>query len=197
MTPHIPFGYNLFTGREKPGRKTPTMPATTFTTVHECFRCGGFKRAFSTFSHTNGGRCLRCNGGLRTLVTKPVARMDEYIPAAERRARAIATIAKILEITGEPRVMDESGKAVSPWGFAYRVKGDDMMVFAAALTIAPEAVRVRGWRAFCAVARAKLGDRAERVIAKTRALAAEYAGTGSEGVGAWLGESATAEAVSA
>jgi hypothetical protein len=72
-----------------------------------------------------------------------------------------------------------------------------MMVFAAALTIAPEAVRVRGWRAFCAVVRAKLSDRAERVIAKTRALAAEYAGVAAEEVGGWLGESETAEAVSA
>ncbi len=174
------------------------MPATTFTFICECFRCAGFKTAFTPFSHTNGGRCLRCNGGLRDVCTKPLSRLEEYEPgAAKRRADTIATIAKVLGIMGEPRQVDANGKAVSPWGFVYRMKGDDMMVFAAALTMAPEAVRVRGWAAFCAKARATLGERAERVIRKTRALAATYAGTGTDGVGEWLGERATAEAMSA
>ena len=174
------------------------MPATTFTMICECFRCNGFKRAFSTFSHTNGGRCLRCNGSLRTVVTKPLARLTEYKPdAAANRADTIATIAKVLGIMGAPRQVDANGKAVSPWGFTYRTKGDDMMVFAAALSMAPEAVRVRGWAAFCAKARATLGERAERVIRKTRALAATYAGTGTDGVGEWLGETASAETVAA
>ncbi len=174
------------------------MPATTFTFICECFRCAGFKTAFTPFSHTNGGRCLRCNGGLRDVCTKPLSRLEEYEPgAAKRRADTIATIAKVLGIMGEPRQVDANGKAVSPWGFVYRMKGDDMMVFAAALTMAPEAVRVRGWAAFCAKARATLGERAERVIRKTRALAAAYAGTGTDGVGEWLGERATAEAMSA
>ena len=175
------------------------MPATTFTMICECFRCNGFKRAFSTFSHTNGGRCLRCNGSLRTVVTKPLARLTEYKPdAAANRADTIATIAKVLGIMGAPRQVDANGKAVSPWGFTYRTKGDDMMVFAAALSMAPEAVRVRGWAAFCAKARETMdAERAERVIRKTRALAATYAGTGTDGVGEWLGETASAETVAA
>ena len=177
------------------------MPATTFTFICECFRCNGFKGAFLPFSGVNEGRCLRCNGGLRDVCTKPIARLEEYEPgAAKRRADTIATIAKVLGIMGAPRMTDANGKPVSPWGFTYRVKGDDMMVFAAALSMAPEAVRVRGWAAFCAKARATLGERAERVIRKTRALAAAYAGTGEDGVGEWLEEravEASAETVAA
>lgn len=168
------------------------MPATTFVMICECFRCAGFRSAFAPFSGINSGRCLRCNGGLRDVVTKPLARLEEYEPgAAKRRADSIATIAKVLGLIGREVTRDASGRMVSPWGFAYRLKGDDMAVFCAALTIAPPAVRTRGWAAFCAKVRATLEDgkgRAERVITKTRKLAAEYAGTGSEGVGEWLGE---------
>ena len=77
------------------------MPATTFTFICECFRCNGFKGAFLPFSGVNEGRCLRCNGGLRDVCTKPIARLEEYEPgAAKRRADTIATIAKVLGIMG-------------------------------------------------------------------------------------------------
>ena len=175
------------------------MPATTFTFICECFRCNGFKGAFLPFSGVNEGRCLRCNGGLRDVCTKPIARLEEYEPgAAKRRADTIATIAKVLDLVGAPIARDAKGHKVSPWGFAYRLVSDDMMVFAAALSMAPEAVRVRGWAAFCAKARETMdAERAERVIRKTRALAATYAGTGTDGVGEWLGETASAETVAA
>jgi hypothetical protein len=167
-----------------------TTTATTFTSFGECFRCHGFRRAFSTFS-VNGGRCLRCNGRLREEITKPVARMSEFYPdAAARRAESIATIAKALELIGADVLRDEKGRKVSAWYFAYCVMGDDFRVLCAALTIAPEAVRVRGWSAFTAKARATLGDRAEKVIAAGRRIAAEYAGVGTDHVAAWLGEAA-------
>lgn len=160
----------------------------TFTIVCECFRCNGFKRAFSTFTHTNDGRCLRCNGGLRTIITKPIYRLEEFEGSAEkRRADSIATIAKVLSFVGAPVPRDSAGKVVSEWGFAYRMKGDTLAVFVSALTIAPDAVRVRGWSAFCAKARATLGDRAEAVIASTRRRAIAFAGLTEETVDGWLG----------
>lgn len=164
------------------------MPQTTFTSFGECFRCHGFRRAFSTFS-VNDGRCLRCNGRLREEITKPVERMAEFHPdAAARRAESIATIAKALEFIGAPVPRDEKGRKVSPWHFAYRVTGDDLRVLCAALTIAPEAVRVRGWRAFTVKGRATLGDRAEKVIAAGCRIVAEYAGMPEGEVAGWLGE---------
>jgi hypothetical protein len=167
--------------------------ATTFTLYGECFRCHGFRRAFATFSHTNGGRCLRCNGALREPITKPLWRLEEFEgSAAKRRADSVAIIAKVLARVGEPAMRDAQGKKASEWGFAYRVKSDTLCIFVSALTIAPADVRVRGWAAFCAKARATLGERAESVIASARKKAVEYGGMGTDGVGAWLGETAEA-----
>jgi hypothetical protein len=161
--------------------------ATTFTIISECFRCHGFKRAFSTFN-VNSGRCFRCNGGLRTIVTKPIERLAEVKgDASQRRAESIATIAKVLSIVGAPAPRDLDGKCVSEWGFAHRVKSDTIMIFASALTIAPADVRRRGWAAFCAKARATLADRSERVIEDAKRAAAAYAGLTEQMVDAWLG----------
>jgi hypothetical protein len=162
--------------------------ATTFTIHTECFRCNGFKRAFSTFS-VNGGRCLRCNGSLRETVTKPIERLVEFKgDAATRRADSIATIAKALSLVGQPATRSAEGKKISDWGFAYRVESDTIRIFASALTTAPADVRARGWAAFSATARATLGERAEAVIATARARATEYAGVSAESASEWLGE---------
>lgn len=166
--------------------------APSFTFICECFRCHGFKRAFSTF-RINDGRCLRCNGTLRDIVTKPAHRMDEYFPASERRARAIATIAKVLGMVGVDAKRDSKGVRVSDWGFAYAKKNDECLIFAAELTTAPEDVRRRGWSAFCAKARASFGaERAEKLINATRARVIAFSGLTAETVGAWLGETAEA-----
>lgn len=167
--------------------------ATTFTLFGECFRCHGFKHAFETFSHMNDGRCLRCNGALREPVTRPLHMLEEFEgPAAKRRADSIATIAKVLARVGEPAMRDAQGKVMSEWGFAYRVKSDTLCIFVSALTIAPADVRARGWAAFTKKARATLGERAESVIASARKKAVEYGGMGTDGVGAWLGETTEA-----
>lgn len=166
--------------------------APSFTFICECFRCGGFKHAFST-SSANGGRCLRCNGTLRDIVTKPAHRMDEYIPASERRARAIATIAEVLGMVGVDAKRDEKGARVSEWGFAYARQNDECLIFAAQLTTAPEDVRRRGWSAFCAKVRAAFDtERAEKLISATRARVVTFSGLTTETVGAWLGETAEA-----
>ena len=177
---------------------TTTITAPTFTFICECFRCAGFKRAFSTFRGVNDGRCLRCNGTLRDLVTKPTHRMDEYLPAGERRTTAIATIAKVLSMVGADAKRDEKGARMSEWGFTYARKNDDCLIFAAALTTSPDDVRRRGWVAFCAKARAKFpADRAEKLIAATRTRVVAFSGLTSETVGAWLGESVANATVAA
>lgn len=172
-----------------------TAPAFTF--ICECFRCAGFKRAFSTF-RVNDGRCLRCNGTLRDIVTKPAHRMDEYLPASERRAQSIATIAKVLSMVGADAKRDEKGRRMSEWGFTYAQKNDDCLIFAAALTTSPDDVRLRGWSAFCAKARAKFpAERAEKLIVATRNRVIAFSGLTPETVGAWLGESVAAATVTA
>jgi hypothetical protein len=166
--------------------------ATHFTEVFECFRCAGFKRAFSLHPGVNGGRCLLCNGALRTVRTSPVAKMAlSYQYPAARRAEAIETIARALTIIGAPAAAVD-GRRVSPWGYSYDRKSDTMNHLAAAFSIAPDDVRVRGWAAVTAKVRATLGDRGEAVIATLRRRTAAFSGLAEDQVGAWVGEAGEA-----
>lgn len=153
------------------------MNATTFTTICECFRCGGFKDAFTHLRLVNDGKCLRCDGKLRDVVTRPVAELAAYYPDAEAlRAETIATIAKVLTVIGKAATVDAKGKRVSVWGFAYHAKGDDALMFCAALSRAPEDVRRRGWAAFVRTVNAEMPQRAEKIIAQARARVAQFTG---------------------
>ncbi len=171
-----------------------TTTASTFAQFGECFRCHGFKRAFDNFSHVAGGTCFRCGGTLREDIIKPAAQLDEYAPS--RRAESIAVIAKVLSLVGQPIARDANGAKVSAWGFASYRKGDNERAFCAALSIAPDDVRARGWAAFCRKVRETMPTKGDAPMGYARRLVAHYTGLPADAVGAWLGETA-AESVAA
>ena len=160
--------------------------ATHYTEIFACHRCVGFARAFETFRSVNGGRCLACDGALRNARTVPNA--SDTRTAAQRRAQAIADIKLALACVGAPKPV------ASPWGYPTRRSDDTFLHIAAALSIAPNDVRVRGWAAVTSALRACKGDRAERMIGRLRTRAAEFSGQQGADISAWLGESAAVSA---
>ena len=89
-----------------------------------------------------------------------------------------------------------NGAKVSAWGFASYRKGDNERAFCAALSIAPDDVRARGWAAFCRKVRETMPEKGDAPMSYARRLVAHYAGLPAEAVGAWLGET-VAESVAA
>ena len=158
----------------------------TFLMFMECHRCAGYKRAFEHHYRVNGGRCLACNGTLRTTVTKPLSRLTEFYPDA--RARSISTLARVLELTGAKRETDANGKTVSAWGFVQHRKGDNEAMAVAALSIAPADVRARFWRAFSAKVRATMPEKGDAPMTFIKRKVCETTGITEGEVGAWLGE---------
>ncbi len=164
---------------------------THFTIITECMRCHGFPRAFATFGHIESGKCLRCGGSLRDVMVKPIHRIDDYCDgAAQRRAHAIAGIAKVLSLVGVKRV--RVGKVTqSAWGFDTWRKGDNERMFAAILSTAPADVRARGWAAFCKKIQATMPEKGVAPMLHIENLLVGYTGVSLAQMSAWLGETET------
>ena len=158
----------------------------TFLMYTECHRCAGFKRAFENHYRVNGGRCLACNGTLRTTALKPLSRLAEFYPDA--RVQSISTLARVLELTGAKHETNANGKTVSAWGFVQHRKGDNEAMAVSALSIAPADVRARFWRAFSAKVRATMPEKGDRPMTFIKRKVCEATGITEGEVGAWLGE---------
>ena len=123
-----------------------TLTADTFMIFADCHRCAGFRNAFATMRHVNGGKCLRCDGAMREVIVKPVDRMDE-IGMRLPRAEAVRVIAHALSTIGAPCERNELGEKVSPFGFTTHRGTDVWGVLASALSRCDATVRARGYRA--------------------------------------------------
>lgn len=157
------------------------MIAPSFTVVYECWRCGGFPRAFA-LSPIACGKCLRCAGSLRTIRTYPMRDLSDHRGS---RASHIATIAACLAAVGAPAPRNARGEKESPFGFTVWRKNDTVMVFAATLTTCDPDVRARGYAAFARVCRERIPERAEKVLACVDRLLARYTGLPLASVEAW------------
>ena len=164
-----------------------TIQQTTFAMFSECFRCHGFVNAFSRHAHIVGGKCLSCNGGLRSMAVKSIDRLATYRTPSSR-ATDIAVISRILEDVSSP-------SSDSPFHWPTRRADDNARMVAAILSQADADVRARAYAAITAkIRQTRETTAASREIQALDCAISDATGIEVAGVATWARGSAARRA---